>query len=149
MHSILPTSKPQLTPSTLGKSIFSTSGNENSQYASLIPFIQRLICTGLDNNLNIEKFFGSGGSSGIGTMHRNERKNYLKAAKRSWLEVKLAYDIGSEETVPFLVPLRGATEKEITDAGLDWSEWLAMQDWILGPRRPHSLDVHGVERMPR
>jgi hypothetical protein len=104
---------------------------------------------GLDNNLNLEKFFGSGWSSGIGTMHGNERKNYLKAAKRSWLEVKLAYDIGSEETVPFLVPLRGATEKEITDAGLDWSEWLAMQDWMLGPRRPHSLDAHGVERMPR
>jgi hypothetical protein len=101
---------------------------------------------GLDTDLNLEKCFGSGWSSGISSIHGKERQNYLKAAKSgSWLEVKLAYDIGSEEIVPFLVPLRGATEEEIIDAELDWSKWLAMQDWMLGPRRPHFLMLNGVE----
>jgi hypothetical protein len=81
----------------LGNLSFPPPGNESSQYVSLIPYIQRLVCMGLDDNLNLQKFFGRGWSSGIGTIHENERKNYLKAAKRSWLEVKLAYDIGSED----------------------------------------------------
>jgi hypothetical protein len=27
-------------------------------------------------------------------------------------------------------------EKEIVGAETTWSEWLAMQDWMLGPRAP-------------
>lgn len=122
---------------------FPPSGNTNLlQPVSLIPYIRRLICTGYDTDLNLEKFFGTNWSSGIGTIHGKERRNYLNAAKsESWLNAKLVYDIGSEETVPFLVPLRGATEKEIIDAEREWGEWLAMQDWMVGPRRPPSLDA--------
>ena len=62
--------------------------------------------------------------------------------------MKSAYNIGHEETVPFLAPLRGATEEELRHADRNWSEWIAMQDWMLGSRRPHSLDVqrraHGL-----
>ncbi|KAK4250228.1 hypothetical protein C7999DRAFT_38741 [Corynascus novoguineensis] len=40
----------------------------------------------------------------------------------------------ADETVPFLRPLRNVTEAEIVAAEAGWSEWLAMQDWMLGPR---------------
>jgi len=63
-------------------------------------------------------------------LQEHERRNYLFAAKSaSWLEVKQAYDMGVDETVPFLKPLRQATEEEIRAAEEGWSEWLAMQDW--------------------
>ncbi|KAL2191055.1 hypothetical protein L209DRAFT_675484 [Thermothelomyces heterothallicus CBS 203.75] len=39
-----------------------------------------------------------------------------------------------DESVPFLRPLRRVTEAEIVAAEAGWSEWLAMQDWMLGPR---------------
>jgi hypothetical protein len=72
-------------------------------------------------------------------MHEAERRNYLFAAKSdTWLGVKAHYDMGEEQIIPFLRPLRGATEKEIQGAESNWSEWLAMQDWMLGPRAPGS-----------
>lgn len=51
------------------------------------------------------------------------------AKSSSWLEVKRAYDMGTDETVPFLKPLRNASEQEIRAGEGGWSEWLAMQDW--------------------
>ncbi|KAL2169857.1 hypothetical protein VTG60DRAFT_5535 [Thermothelomyces hinnuleus] len=39
-----------------------------------------------------------------------------------------------DESVPFLRPLRNVTEAEIVAAEAGWSEWLAKQDWMLGPR---------------
>jgi hypothetical protein len=45
--------------------------------------------------------------------------------------VKLAYDIGTQETAPYLAPLRDVTEKEIKNAEDGWSDWLAMQDWMV------------------
>jgi hypothetical protein len=115
--------------------------NSNSQPVSLVPYIRRLICTGHNTDLILREFFGSGWSSGIGRIHEQEERNYLFAAKSAdWHNVKLAYDISSEETAPFLVPLKEVTVKKILDAECDWSEWLAMQDWAVGPRRPPSLD---------
>lgn len=52
------------------------------------------------------------------------------------MKVKQAYDMSPEETVPFLRPLENVSEKEIQAAESTWSEWLAMQDWMLGPRSP-------------
>lgn len=43
-----------------GQLSFPPSGNNNLQQVSLIPYIRRLICMGLDTDLNLEKFFGSG-----------------------------------------------------------------------------------------
>jgi hypothetical protein len=59
------------------------------------------------------------------------------------MKVKQAYDMSPEETVPFLKPLSNALEKEIQAAESTWSEWLAMQDWMLGPRAPE------MNRSPR
>lgn len=38
--------------------------------------------------------------------------------------------------VPFLERLREPLEEEIRASGVRWSEWLAMQDWMIGPRSP-------------
>ena len=63
-------------------------------------------------------------------LHEQERRNFLFAAKSSsWLEVKRAYDMGVDETIPFLKPLKNVGEGEIVAAEAGWSEWLAMQDW--------------------
>lgn len=68
-------------------------------------------------------------------MHEIERRNYLFAAKSTnWLHVKEDYDVAGEQTVPFLTPLRMATEKEIYTADEKWSDWLAMGDWVIGER---------------
>jgi len=114
--------------------------NSSSQKVSLIPYMRRLVCTGNDTDDILMEFFGSCYSRGVGNLRKQERRNYLLTAKSTtWDMVKSAYDVGSEEKVPYLVPLREATEQDIMDAELYWSEWLAMGDWMLGPRRPLSL----------
>lgn len=104
---------------------------------SLVPYLRRLIATGHDSPGVLHGFFGDDWRRGIGTIHEIERRNYLFAAKStSWMKVKQAYDMSPEETVPFLRPLENVSEKEIQAAESTWSEWLAMQDWMLGPRSP-------------
>ncbi|KAL2070421.1 hypothetical protein VTL71DRAFT_13447 [Oculimacula yallundae] len=117
-----------------------------SQKVSLIPYMRRLVCTGNDTDAILEKFFGSCFSHDVQNLRKQERRNYLLTAKSAtWDVVKSAYDLGSEEKVPYLAPLRAATEEEILDAERHWSEWLAMEDWMLGPRRPLSLDFYEKE----
>lgn len=119
-----------------------------SQVVSLIPYIRRLVATGHDTAAVLHGFFGDDWASGVGELHEAERRNYLFAAKStSWMEVKQAYDMSPEETVPFLRPLRDASEKEIQAAEAGWSDWLAMQDWMLGPRAPETISR--VERTKR
>ncbi|KAL3427926.1 hypothetical protein PVAG01_01435 [Phlyctema vagabunda] len=109
----------------------------HAQSISLIPYIRRLIATGHDRPNILHGFFGDAWKEGIGSLHEVERRNYLFAAKSaSWMKVKSAYDMGPEETCPFLIPLRNASEEEMQSADNAWSEWLAMQDWMLGPRSP-------------
>ncbi|KAK0735509.1 hypothetical protein B0T21DRAFT_412129 [Apiosordaria backusii] len=104
-------------------------------HVSLLPYIRRLVATGFDFPAVLHGFFGDDWQRGIGQFHEQERRNYLFATKsNSWLDVKAAYDMGTEETIPFLKPLQNATEKEIQAAEAAWSEWLAMQDWMVGPR---------------
>jgi len=113
----------------------------HAQAVSLIPYIRRLVATGHDTPAVLHGFFGDDWASGIGELHEVERRNYLFAAKStSWMKVKQAYDMSPEETVPFLRPLRDASEKEIQAAEAGWSEWLAMQDWMLGPRAPETMN---------
>lgn len=80
-------------------------------------------------------FFGDEWREGVGEMHEMERRNFLFAAKSdTWLKVKAHYDMPDGQVVPFLRPLARVMEKEIQSAERDWSNWLAMQDWMLGPR---------------
>jgi hypothetical protein len=119
------------------------AGNANAAHAqgvSLVPYIRRLIATGHDTPEVLHGFFGDDWVKGVGDLHEIERRNYLFAAKStSWLKVKQAYDMTPDESIPFLSPLRNASEAEIQQAEATWSEWLAMQDWMLGPRAPDNL----------
>ncbi|KAK1836233.1 hypothetical protein QBC39DRAFT_410875 [Podospora conica] len=105
--------------------------------ATLVPYLRRLVVTGFDMPAVLHGFFGDDWAAGVGPLHEQERRNYLFAAKsETWLRVKAAYDMGEDETVPFLRPLQNVSEKEIVGAEVGWSEWLAMQDWMVGPRAP-------------
>jgi hypothetical protein len=102
------------------------------------------VATGFDYPAVLHGFFGDDWMTGIGPLYEQERRNYLFAAKSdTWLTVKAAYDMGEEQSIPFLRPLQNVTEKEIVAAEASWSEWLAMQDWMLGPREPESGPAGG------
>lgn len=49
--------------------------------------------------------------------------------------------MGDGQLVPYLRPLQNVTEKEIQAAEAGWSDWLAMQDWMLGPRAPPGVSA--------
>jgi len=102
---------------------------------SLIPYIRRLVVTATDTPSILHRFFGEEWNAGIGHIQTQERINYLFAAKSGgWANTKSQYDILPEETVPFLKPLREPSEEEIKTAEARWSDWLAMEDWMVGPR---------------
>ena len=106
-------------------------------YVSLLPYIRRLVVTGFDKVPVLHGLFGDDWQKGVGVLHEMERRNYLFAAKSvGWAEVKKHYDLGSDETVPFLKPLKEVELCEIQSGETGWSEWLAMQDWMIGPRAP-------------
>lgn len=117
-------------------------GQQQASYVTLTPYVRRLVATGFDMPGILHGFFGDDWAAGIGPLHEAERRNYLFAAKSdTWLRVKASYDMDGEQTIPFLKPLPNVVEKEIEGAETSWSEWLAMQDWMLGPRAP--VDVEG------
>ncbi|XXH00753.1 hypothetical protein Hte_007103 [Hypoxylon texense] len=104
---------------------------------SLTPYIRRLVATGMDLPGVLHGFFGDDWIAGIGHLHEVERRNFLFAAKSAgWLKVKSQYDMSDDQSIPYLRPLQNVTEKEIVNAEENWSEWLAMQDWMVGPRSP-------------
>lgn len=129
----------------------SQSASNHPNAVSLTPYIRRLIAMGQDTEGVLHGFFGDDFKKGIGELHEIERRNYLFAAKStSWMKVKQAYDMSPEETCPFLSPLRDASEVEIQAAESTWSEWLAMQDWMLGPRSPDKMGRSSrVKREPQ
>lgn len=117
-------------------------------YVSLVPYIRRLVVTGIDNPEILHGFFGDDWAEGIGALHESERRNFMFACKSdNWLRVKTCYDMEDGQTVPFLQPPLNVTEKEIQGAEARWSEWLAMQDWMLGPRAPGAQSTHGYGRV--
>lgn len=114
---------------------------------SLVPFIRRLVATGHDQPPILHGFFGNSYVEGISQQHEVERRNFLFAAKsESWLTVKMSYDMGPDETIPYLATLTNPTEPEIAAAEAKWSEWMAMGDWMVGPRAP---DAQGSVRVKR
>lgn len=109
--------------------------NPSNTFGTLIPYIRRLVATGFDYPGVMHGFFGDDWVAGIGHLHEVERRNYLFAAKSgSWLDVKGHYDMDEGQSIPFLRPLQNVTEREILSAESNWSDWLAMQDWMVGPR---------------
>ena len=50
------------------------------------------------------------------------------------------------ETVPFMRPLQGPVTAEIEAAEKSWSEWLAMEDWMVGPRAPEHMQAQSDEQ---
>lgn len=116
-------------------------------WISLIPYIRRLIVTGFDSVGVLHGFFGDDWKKGIGPVQECERRNYLFASKSvGWAEVKQQYDMSPHESVPFLKPLQNVSIAEIEGAEKTWSQWLAMEDWMVGPRAPESMDEAGPSR---
>ncbi|EXJ74548.1 uncharacterized protein A1O5_02844 [Cladophialophora psammophila CBS 110553] len=104
---------------------------------SLIPYLRRLVVTGMDVPQVLHGFFGDDWRAGIGPQREQERRNYLFAAKSGgWAAVKRDYDIPPLETVPFMRPLYDPTDAEVEAAERTWSEWLALEDWMVGSRAP-------------
>jgi hypothetical protein len=119
------------------QSVGPTSGPATSSYVSLRPYIRRLIVTGQDTPTVLHAFFGDDWVVGVGGICKEERVNYLFTAKSSgWASTKATYDILPDEHTPFLRPLREPGEEELRAAEARWSEWLAMEDWMVGPRSP-------------
>ena len=109
----------------------------STAWVSLVPYIRRLVVTGFDKEGVLHGFFGDDWRKGIGPMQECERRNYLFAAKSvGWAKVKYHYDMSPHETVPFIKPLQNAQLAEIEGAEKTWSQWLAMEDWMVGPRDP-------------
>lgn len=123
---------------------FSRSASHNDRspsFVSPIPYIRRLVVTGFDKAAILHGFFGDDYKRGILPHVECERRNYLFAAKHGgWRSCKKQYDAGSggggDETVPFMKPLDEAKIEELDAAEKAWSSWLAMEDWMVGPRAP-------------
>ncbi|KAL9119741.1 MAG: hypothetical protein Q9187_003708, partial [Circinaria calcarea] len=97
------------------------SYSPNNSMVSLIPYLRRLVVTGMDFPGVLHGFFGDDWSPGIGPLHEQERRNYLFAAKSGgWASVKKDYDMPPLETVPFLRPLQGPVDAEILAAEKSW-----------------------------
>ncbi|KAJ5114866.1 hypothetical protein NUU61_000625 [Penicillium alfredii] len=114
-----------------------SSAPVSSPFVSLRPYLRRLIVTAQDSPVVMRAFFGDNWEAGVGCIYKQERANYLFAAKSGgWASTKTAYDILPDEQTPFLRPLRDPSEDEIRMAEARWSEWLAMEDWMVGARSP-------------
>jgi hypothetical protein len=120
-------------------------------FLSLIPYIRRLVVTGNDTDVILACFFGQDWARGVGPTARMERRNYMFVAKSAgWSNVKLHYDggggrgggaggAGGDEALPYMTPLANVQLGEIKGSERAWSDWLAMEDWMLGPRMPVDL----------
>lgn len=114
-----------------------TNQQPAASFISLRPYVRRLIITAQDTPINMLAFFGPDWEAGVGCIYKQERTNYLFTAKSSgWADTKSSYDILPDEQTPFLRPLRDPSEEEIRAAETRWSEWLAMEDWMVGARSP-------------
>lgn len=104
---------------------------------SLIPYIRRLVCTGMDVPQIMHGFFGNDWQQGVGPQAETERRNFLFSAKSAgWVGTKKEYDMLPYETVPFMRPLTKPHDEELEAADRAWSEWLQMEDWMIGNRSP-------------
>jgi hypothetical protein len=97
---------------------------------SLIPYLRRLVVTGMDVPQVLHGFFGDDWRAGIGPQREQERRNYLFAVRSGgWVTVKQHYDMLPGETVPFMRPLYDPTDGELEAAEKSWGEWQALEEW--------------------
>lgn len=132
----------------------SNHSNATQLHVSPVPYIRRLVVTGFDKAAILHGFFGDDYQRGILPHVECERRNYLFAAKHGgWRSCKKQYDVGSgygeDETVPFMKPLDEATAQELAAAEKQWSKWLAMEDWMVGPRAPGGEEGRSFEEQER
>jgi hypothetical protein len=107
-------------------------GQPAPPWVSLVPFIRRLIITGMDKEGIMHGFFGEDWRKGVGPVHECERRNYLFTAKSvGWAKLKCQYDMSPHESVPYIKPLQDVQLAEIESAEKMWSQWLAMEDWMV------------------
>jgi hypothetical protein len=112
---------------------------------SLIPYLRRFVITGWDTEPILHGFFGDDWRQGIGHLRACERRNYLFAAKAGgWEKVKSQYDMDANQTVPWLQAPQNVKSAEIESAEQTWSSWLALEDWMIGPRAP-GIEEDGAE----
>jgi len=110
---------------------------QGAGWVSLVPFIRRLVATGFDTDGIMHGFFGDDWRRGVAQLQECERRNFLFTAKSvGWAKVKYQYDMSPDETIPFIKPLQNVQMEEIENAEKEWSKWLAMEDWMVGPRDP-------------
>ena len=104
-----------------------------------------MVVTGWDKDPVLHGFFGDDWRRGVGPTVEIERRNYLFLAKSGgWNKCKEHYDMNPQETVPFLKPPDNVQAVEIETAEKQWSEWLLLEDWMVGDRRPS--DANGSYR---
>ena len=120
-------------------------------FVSLVPYVRRLVITGFDKTGILHGLFGDAWQAGITPLQDCERRNYLFAAKAGgWRSCKVQYDTNDGESVPFLKPLEDVRPEELDAADKSWGSWLAMEDWMVGPRAPRDDNQsHGDERSAR
>lgn len=127
----------RLTNFPSAKEVQSQTPSSSASFVSLRPYVRRLVVTGHDAPSVMTAFFGANWQAGVGCIYDQERVNYLFTAKSSgWAATKAAYDVLPDEQTPFLRALRDPKEHELREAENRWSEWLAMEDWMVGPRSP-------------
>ena len=135
---------PNLSLGSMGRS--HPAPHQTATTVSLIPYLRRLVVTGLDFPGVLHGFFGDDWAAGVGPLHEQERRNYLFAAKSGgWASVKKDYDMLPLESVPFMRPLQGPVIAEIEAAEKSWSEWLAMEDWMVGLRAPDNMQEEAAQ----
>lgn len=141
-----PVPQPQFRQGFSPTSPANANGHGISPYGwvSLHPYIRRLVATGFDGPDILHGWFGDDWDSGVQTILEIERRNYLFAAKSGgWAAVKKDYDNVNDEAIPYLKPLQNVEDDEIENSEKNWSEWLAMEDWMLGSRAPgHAASDH-------
>jgi hypothetical protein len=127
-------------PSASRRSPQFTANGQSLPFISLFPYIRRLVVTGYDSENIMCGFFGNDWQKGVGPVQTIERRNYMFAAKSvGWGMVKLHYENTTDEMVPYMTPLQRVKLNEIEIGEKAWSDWLAMEDWMIGPRTPRDL----------
>lgn len=140
-----PTGAPSYTPFPRAQA--QTPTTQPAPHVPLVPYIRRLVVTGFDRPPVLHGFFGDDWRRGVASLQECERRNFLFAAKSGgWATVKAQYDMGPLETVPFLQPLRDVELVEIEAAEKLWSGWLALEDWMIGPRAPTGGEGQEIKR---
>jgi len=130
--------RPAVAPSTSNQdAIPSPPKPRGPNFVSLVPYIRRCVITGFDTDAVFHGFFGDDWQKGVGRLQACERRNYLFAAKSGGFKmVKYQYDMDARQTVPWMQTPQNVQESEIQNAERTWSSWLALEDWMIGPRAP-------------